>query len=158
MQYYRNVDFSRFAKIAGHGKYCDLSAAFDIETTCVRYSNDHPDAKLAGQPKFSFMYVWQFAVSDIAVYGRTWDEFYEFLLNLRGDLQLKLDHKLIVYVHELSYEFTFLQQLPGISVSTMDYDFLAREKHDIIKCVINDVFELRDSATYTEMPLSRVGE
>lgn len=158
MQYYRDVDFSRFAKIAGHGKYCDLSAAFDIETTCVRYSNDHPDAKLAGQPKFSFMYVWQFAVSDIAVYGRTWDEFYEFLLNLRGDLQLKLDHKLIVYVHELSYEFTFLQQLPGISVSTMDYDFLAREKHDIIKCVINDVFELRDSATYTEMPLSRVGD
>lgn len=158
MQYYNDVDFSQFTQIAGHGKYCDLAAAFDIETSCVHYPDDYPDAKLAGQPKFSFMYVWQFAINDVAVYGRTWDEFYDFLLNLRGDLHLKLDHRLVVYVHELSYEFTFLQQLPGIAVSTMEYDFLAREKHDIIKCVINDVFELRDSATYTEMPLSQVGE
>lgn len=158
MQYYADVDFSRFARIAGTGKYCNLAAAFDIETTCIRYPNDYDDRTKAGQPKFSFMYIWQFAIGDIAVYGRTWNEFYEFLLNLRGDLHLKVDHRLVVYVHELAYEFTFMQKLPGVFFSTYDYDFLAREKHDIIKCVVNDVFEFRDSATYTEMPLSRVGD
>ena len=158
MQYYKNVDFSRYYDVAGHGRYCNFCAAFDIETSYVSYPEDYPDKKLAGQPRAAFMYIWQFAIKDTAVYGRTWIEFQDFLERLREQLHLSPDHKLVVYVHNLTYEFTFMESIEGLNFSADEHDLLARALHDVIKCVLNEVYELRDSETYTEMPLSKVGK
>lgn len=148
--YYDTVDFTHFKKVAGKSKYClNIVGAFDIETS--RYTTNDED--------FAFMYMWQFAINDVAVYGRTWTEFVEFLENLKEQLKLTIDHRLVVYVHSLSYEFTFMQHVDGIHFTVKnDYDFIARDKHDIIKCIVNDVFEFRDSSTYIEMSLEGVGE
>ena len=166
MKYWNEVDFTGLLDKCGkRTTHCNhVVAAFDIETSTIYYPDDYgitpEDKALRGTPKFAFMYVWQLAVNNITCYGRTWDEFYECLLNLRADLQLSIDHRLIVYVHNLKYEFAFMQKLPGIHFSDLTRyprDFLARDKHTIIKCVVNDVFEFRDSAVFTECPLDVVG-
>lgn len=149
--YYKLANFGKFKKMAGRSKYCgSIVGAFDIETSEYTTLCDE---------KFAFMYMWQFALNDITVHGRTWAEFVEFLESLRNELNLTIDHRLIVYVHSLTYEFTFMQHIEGIHFTNEKiFDFIARERHDIIKCIVNDVFEFRDSAAYLEMPLERVGE
>lgn len=145
MIYYKDADFSKYKKISGRGKCLNnVVGAFDIETTACL--------------EISFMYIWQFAVNDTVVYGRTWDEFVDCLTKIKDDLALAVDRRLIVYVHSLSYEFTYMQYIKGLFFSNAEYDFLAREQHDVIKCVINDVFEFRDSYAYTEISLADMGE
>ena len=80
----------------------DIICAFDIETTNL------VDEDIA------FMYVWQFQVGDICtVIGRTWEEYLEFLHRIKDELR---DNTwIIIYVHNLSFEFSFLR---GI------YDFI----------------------------------
>lgn len=84
----------------------DLVCAFDIETTHIlHHGEDH-----------SFMYVWQFSLDNQQiVMGRTWEE-YKALCNaideacsaIKEERKLKEKPLLIVYVHNLSYEFQFL--------------------------------------------------
>ena len=59
--------------------YLDLDCAFDIET-----SSDQDN-------KLSWMYMWQFAINDITIIGRTWEEFQEFLDILTG-LEIQREH------------------------------------------------------------------
>lgn len=158
MIYWKDVDFTPLLKSSGSrtNKYSLLVGAFDIETTTIYYPSNYDVEELRNQPHFAYMYTWQFAVNDIAVYGRTWDEFTEFLLNLRADLQLKIDHKLIVFVHNLKFEFAFMKKVKGIYFN--ETEFIARDRNEVIKCIVNDVFEFRDSYSYTEMPLEKMGE
>lgn len=150
--YWKDADFStlkeptsvinRKKKRRSGGVASTLVGAFDTETTTVEINGK----------KYAFMYVWQFAVNDMAVYGRTWDEFREFLLNLRADLQLSLDYRLVVYVHNLKYDFQFFK-----NELNLEGPFLARDARTIIKNTVNDVFEFRDSGCYTEEPLAMMG-
>ena len=75
--------------------YKDLFCAFDIETT------NHPDLEQA------YMYIWQLQIEDQTIIGRTWMEFKEFMYNCR--LKLKEHEYLMIYVHNLSFEFSFLK-------------------------------------------------
>ena len=77
-------------------KYASDICAFDIETTLI------------DKYKQSVMYIWQFAYNDIVITGRTWPEFIE-LLTLLNTLIDK--DRLIVYVHNLSFEFQFLKDI-----------------------------------------------
>lgn len=78
--------------------YADCIAAFDIETS--RF----PDIEQAA------MYVWQFCLdfpdgSDIVIMGRTWYEFTHLLLALKQRLK---GLRLLIYIHNASYEFQFI--------------------------------------------------
>lgn len=78
----------------------DRVAAFDIETS---YDQDTDE---------SFMYIWQFAV-EISnetigyIFGRDWDSFRDLVGLINKELEAN-DESLVVYVHNLSYEFAFL--------------------------------------------------
>lgn len=76
-------------------KYYDLVCAFDIETTNIdRY-------------KQAVMYIWQFQIDDkCTVIGRTWNEFKTFYNKLN---EIFNDGRLVVLVHNLSFEFQFLK-------------------------------------------------
>jgi hypothetical protein len=50
------------------------------------------------------MYIWQLSVNDIVYYGRTYEELDEFLYELDDP-----DVKKIIFVHNLSWEFSFLK-------------------------------------------------
>ena len=78
-------------------KYYDLVCAFDIETTNVtRYRQ-------------AIMYIWQFQIDDkCTVIGRYWEEFIAFYNKLT---EIFTDGKLVVLVHNLSFEFQWLKSL-----------------------------------------------
>lgn len=77
-------------------KTVDIISAFDIETTSIK------------SKRLSFMYIWQWAFGDVCYIGRTWHDFRNFV-----DIILKAlkGRRLIVYVHNLSYEFFYLKSI-----------------------------------------------
>lgn len=64
--------------------------------------------------KFSICYVWQFSINDNVFWGRTLEDFKDFL----QELEYYEPHKKIVYIHNFSFEFQFL-----INVLQFDYVF-----------------------------------
>lgn len=116
-------------------KYLNLFTAFDIEAT--------NDLSIGN----AFMYIWQFQIEDNTIIGRTWDEFLDFLnriVKLLGD-----NVYIVIYVHNLSYEFSFLK---GIYDFTNDEVF-AIEPRKVLKCEMLDHFEFRCSYLLTNMSL-----
>lgn len=81
--------------------YYDIPCAFDIETSSF-YDNGE---------KVAIMYEWTFALFGYIVVGRTWDEFIHLCREISEILQLNYDKRLVVYVHNLSYEFQFMRKL-----------------------------------------------
>lgn len=64
--------------------------------------------------KFAICYVWQFSINDNVFWGRTLEDFKDFL----QELEYYEPHKKIVYIHNFSFEFQFL-----INVLQFDYVF-----------------------------------
>ena len=102
-------------------EFYNLAASFDIETTSFYYDdneNENIDVdtflnRAAANSKYtadkrSVMYIWQFAIEDNIIYGRTWLEFLKLNRALNKKLGLCEHRKLVVYVHNLSYEFQFM--------------------------------------------------
>lgn len=82
--------------------YYNVPASFDIETTSA--------ATQGGAVKVAFMYVWQFGINGRVIYGRTWDEFTLFCGYLVKALQLCEKRRLLVYVHNLGFEFQYIRK------------------------------------------------
>ena len=103
--------------ITSKGKiYYNIAMSFDIETSSfyedkngIIYTNDEYK-KLKNQVKAekkAIMYIWQFAIEENVIIGRTWNDFLFFCKKLYDYLDLKKRY-IIVYVHNLSYEFQFI--------------------------------------------------
>lgn len=116
-------------------KYKDLFCAFDIETT-----NDM-------ELEQAYMYIWQFQIEDQTIIGRTWMEFKEFLRNCR--MQLKQDEWLMIYVHNLSFEFTWLKGLYKFKPD----EVFSIESRKVLRCTMWEHFEIRCSYLLTNMNL-----
>lgn len=112
----------------------DIITAFDIETSRIKEIDN------------SIMYIWQWHFKDYkTVIGRTWEEFVQFIDNLSEHI----DSHLIVYVHNLSYEFQFLK---GILTFESENVF-ATESRKVIKARYKNI-EFRDSYILTNMSLA----
>lgn len=61
--------------------------------------------------KCSLCYVWQLGINGRVIVGRSLREFVEMCSVIREVLQLSEKRRLIVYVHNLSYEFQFIRTL-----------------------------------------------
>lgn len=122
-----------------HGKkYISLPATFDIETTTI---NKEPTPE-------AYMYIWQMCINGFVVFGRTWQEWQQFLNNIKEKLQLNKDKKLVIYVHNLSYEFGFCNQF-------LEFDnIFATDRHKVLKAS-NDCFEFRCSYRLSNMNLAK---
>ena len=107
--------------------------AFDIETTALT------DIEQA------VMYVWQFAIEDYIIVGRTWDEFRELIrwLNI-----LSFKRRIIVFVHNLSYEIQFLSGIFFFDNSSL----FAMDSRKVLKANIQNV-EFRCSYLLTNLGL-----
>lgn len=101
----KNIDLDNIfnsAKIIRTNKqvrYYNLACSFDIETTSYMQDDE----------KTAFMYIWMFQVENLAVYGRTWQEYQNFMFRLSNRYHLNADKRLIIYVHNLSFEFQFMK-------------------------------------------------
>lgn len=110
---YDNIDKFEILK-RGRGnhkkkiKYINAVNAFDIETTNV------------DKYRQAIMYLWQFQLDDdITLIGRTWDQFKEFIEKVNE--KIPEDSFMVIYVHNLSFEFQFLKSIiPIESLFAMD--------------------------------------
>lgn len=118
--------------------YIGITTAFDIETT------------LLDDIQQSVMYIWQWQFGeDVTVIGRTWDEFLD--LQKRIKAVLPKDRWLVVYVHNLSYEFQFLK---GI-YQFFPENVFAVASRKVVKADMWDCFEFRCSYKLTNMSLKQ---
>ena len=98
-------------KKTGDILYYNIPCAFDIETTSLTQHDN----------KYAFMYVWQMGIKDYLFYGRKWDEFLQALAIIRDSLQLSETQRIIIYVHNLSYEYQFIRKyLNWLEVFALD--------------------------------------
>lgn len=131
-----NLDYKTYRKYNYHTKtsveYLNLESGFDIETTSTYVNND----------KFAFMYLWGFGIgenADFFVYGRTWEEFQDLINFLSNELNLTPKRRLVVYIHNLGYEFQFMRKyFEWIEVFAVD-------ERKPIKATIKQGIEFRDS-------------
>ena len=117
-------------------KYKNLFCAFDIETTNDLTINQ------------AYMYIWQCQIEDQTVVGRTWHEWLSFCERICS--RLKEDEYIMMYVHNLSFEFTFLK---GIYSFDPDEVF-AIDRRKVLKCEMLAHIEFRCSYLLTNMSLS----
>lgn len=89
-----------FAPLVGKDNTVNVPASFDTETSS--FYDDYGD-------KVAVCYIWMFGIGDTIVYGRELDEFQELVNKLEDFLAYK-DKKLIVYVHNLKFDFHFIHK------------------------------------------------
>jgi len=148
-------------------KIVNAVCAFDIETTNLTYRNKFRvnynaknwtdifninKAKLC-ERKYAIMYVWQFAFTkDFVVVGRTWLDFLVFLERL--EKCLNKNEYLIIYVHNLSFEFQFLKGILDFQPENV----FAVDSRKILTARYNNHFEFRCSYLLSNMSLSEFTE
>lgn len=127
-------------------------SAFDIETSTIWLNDDHSLYDV-----HSFMYIWQFQIEEYTIKGRTWEEYFSLLKKMqdaisriKDDNNLSTNPLLIIWVHNLAYEFTFLS---GLYPFTNDECFF-RDVRKPIYCRMFDTFEYRCSYIQTNLSLS----
>lgn len=141
-------------------KNIHLISAFDIETSCIniynkQYISPSKYRRLSRSikdvcEKHSVMYCWAFQIDELyTVFGRTWDDFKYFIKKVVD--ALGYNKRLIVYVHNLSYEFQFLRGIYNFS----EKEVFATDSRRILKCTMFDgSIEFRCSYMLTNMSLS----
>ena len=114
-------------------EYLNIECSFDIETSST-YTKDGK--------KFAFMYLWGFGIGehgDYLKYGRTWEEFHELLNHVANELNITINRRLVIYVHNLGYEFQFFRKL-------FEWDTVfSVDDRKPIKALTTSGFEFRDS-------------
>ena len=130
----------------------DLYTAFDIETSTVWLNDDRSLYDV-----HSFMYSWAFQIEEYTVLGRYWDDFFSFLhelfsasVKVKHDKKLDIEPKLIVWVHNLAYEFAFLSGLYNFT----DDECFFRDVRKPIYIRMKDIFEFRCSYIQTNLSLA----
>ena len=135
---YQQFSIPFTANLKGSGTYINLPFSFDIEVTSFKDN--------AGQ-KCAIPYIWQFGLYNHVWYGREINEFVEITKNLseilssafskcysKKEYKTKKNYTVVIYVHNLSYEFQFLYKELDINSEKF---FLARTKRDVIKFRLN---------------------
>lgn len=139
---YSQIKFTPLPRRAGeNGKlvYADCVCCFDIESSRIQ------------EREQSVMYVWQFALGEFTVYGRTWEEFKGFLRQLKSKLG---DMHLVIFVHNLSYEFQFLSGIYHFN----DYEVFCTDSRKVLKCQMFKNFEFRCSYKLTNLSLAAMAK
>jgi len=101
---HETIDTLNYTTIKTNKKieYINLASGFDIETTSV----------YVGETKAAFSYVWMISigVNSPVYYGRTWNDFLSVCAELQYSYNLSTNKRLVIYVHNLGYEFQFMRK------------------------------------------------
>lgn len=136
-------------------EYVNVVAAFDIETSVMHRMENGEDEPHA------FMYVWQVAIDSDVIMGRYWDEFFAFLGHvdemcaaLQESNNLDTKPYLVMFVHNLAYEFQFLA---GLYPFQPEEVFLREARKPIYARMLGCI-EFRCSYMHSNMSLSKFTE
>ena len=133
----------------------DAVCAFDIETSRL----DFPIEPGHKQNSHAFMYIWQCQIEEYTIIGRTWEDFFEMLgcirdrlLEYQKEIKIDIPPVLILWVHNLAYEWQFLQ-----GIYTFDNeDVFLRDARKPIWCRMYNCIEFRCSYIQTNMSLAHL--
>lgn len=123
-------------------QYINLVTAFDIETTTI---------DVDGKPQ-AFMYVWQWQIGhSCLVMGRTWEDFNKLTRLLTEAIKKAFGSRamLVVYVHNLSFEFSFLKGIYPFS----EREVFCMDRRKVLKCTMYNALEFRCSYIQSNMSL-----
>ena len=84
--------------------YYNVASTFDIEA-----SSFYDNFIIRPENKRALMYAWIFGIDDFTIMGRTWDDYIELTRILEEELQLSSEKRLIIFVHNLGYDFQFFR-------------------------------------------------
>lgn len=122
--------------------YVEHLAAFDIETSSYMDEGE----------KKAVVYSYALAIDDTIYHARRPDEFFSLLEKIAADMNLSLENRLVVYVHNEAYEWQFIKQY-----MTWDSAFAIASERRIARAVTTLGFEFRCSYILTNKPLEVVG-
>ena len=124
-------------------QYYNIVCAFDIETTS--FSNQLDE-------KCAIMYCWQMAINGRVIFGRTWNEFIKVINRLTEFFNLYSGRRLIMYVHNLAFEFQFIRKrLEWESVFSI-------ETRKPLYALTTGGIEFRDSYLLSGYSLAKLGD
>lgn len=89
-----------FVKKGRKTKLANVPSVFDIEGTSFYKGNE----------KQACMYAWVFGLNGRCILGRTWGEFVDVVNKLADVYELSLNKRLVIYIHNLSYEFQWFKK------------------------------------------------
>lgn len=131
-------------------EYLAEFGTFDIETTSVTYTKVENGIEKE-KPLFAFMYVWSACINGVEIYGRTWQEFLNLLAKLKQSFALGNDRYFVIYVHNLPFEFSFLQGY----ISDFSDVFATGERKPLVWRIPSMGIEFRDSYKLSNMSLEK---
>lgn len=132
-------------------KYLNIPVAFDTETTSFYESYIDEKGKIVKQ-KRACVYLWQFGFIDTVYYGRKIEEFPLFLQQIKEKFKLNSKKKMIIYVHNLSFDFQFISEFFTVT------DIFARTEYKPIYAELNECFVFKCSYFLTNKSLKLLAE
>lgn len=86
-------------------EYFNIPCSFDIETSSFFQSTGNVE-----EQKQALAYAWALGLNGSVIIGRTWIEFIECVKKITECLKLWKSRRLIIYVHNLSFDFQFFRK------------------------------------------------
>ena len=124
--------------------YYNISCALDTETTNLIIDDDH---------KYAWIYIFQIMIGDTFITCRTFDELADVFTNIKLTYGLNEKHRIIIYVHNLPFEFQFMRTEFRFS------ECLARKNRTVFKVFFDDYgIEFRDSLILSGLSLAKTAE
>lgn len=124
-------------------EYVEHIGAYDIETSSF----------MVNDAKGAIVYSYALAIDDTFYHVRTGEEFYFLLERIADEMGLSLNRRLVIFVHNLSYEWQFIKNY-------MEWDsaFAVGSERRIVRAVSTLGFEFRCTYILTNKPLEMIGE
>lgn len=97
------------------------------------------------------MYIWQMCINGRVYVGRIWNELVKFINNISESLELSNTRRLVLYVHNLSYEFQFIRKW-------FEWEnVFAIDSRKVVRALTTSGIEFRCSYLLTGKSLKKVG-
>lgn len=121
----------------------DVACSLDTETTNYIIDEEH---------RYSWIYIFQMMIKDTFITCRTYDELQTVFTTISNKYGLNEKRRLIIYVHNLPFEFQFLR-------TRFFFDeCLAKTQRRVFKVFFKGGFEFRDSLILSGMSLAKTAE
>ena len=125
-------------------EYYELPCSFDIETSSFY------DYTYMEERKVAITYAWVLTIKEYCILGRTWEEYINCQQQLINHFNTHEEKRLIIYIHNLAYEFQFFRKL-------FEWDSVfSLEERKPIKAVTVDGIEYRCSYILSGYSLAKL--
>lgn len=128
-------------------EYYNTPSCFDIEA-----SSFYENFIVKPENKRALMYAWVFGIKDTVIMGRTWEQFTDIIDLVVNELDLCDKRRIIVYVHNLSYDFQFFRKHFYFT------RVFALSERDPIQAITDTGIEFRCSYKLSGYNLQKTGE